>query len=156
MKPNRPPLFLLSLWALAFAHTVKAATLAEFMGGYDWQSLKWAAGLALLGGTLRTIFSLQSDTRVVQHIAKEALWDALKALAAGMLAFVVLEAIRSTSWALSSEIRFTAVLVAGIFRMDSIYWMRDAGKEWAAVWKARFLAKPVDQSAETQPPKDTP
>lgn len=154
MKPNRTTVFLLALWALVFAHTVKAATLAEFMAGYDYQSLRWAAGLALLGGALRTIISLQSDTRIVRVIVKEAAWDAFHALIAGLLAFIVLEAIRSLPYAVPSEVRFTAVLVAGIFRLDSVRWMRDTGAAWLAARRAQLIARPIDELPP--PPKDAP
>ena len=153
MKPNRSTVCLLALWALVFAHTVKAATLAEFMAGYDYQSLRWAAGLALLGGALRTIISLQSDTRIVRVIAKEAAWDAFFALLAGLAAFVGLEAIRSLSFAVPSEVRFTAVLVAGIFRLDALKWMKVQGKQWAEGWIAKVSAKTLN---EPTPPKDAP
>ncbi|HYW57663.1 MAG TPA: hypothetical protein VE934_11925 [Polaromonas sp.] len=151
MKHDRLAMVLFVVWLVVYHHVVRAATLSEFMGGYDWQSLRWAAAIALLGGALRTIFSLQSDVRVVREIAKEAVWDALKALAAGLLTFVVLEAIRSTGWLLSSEVRFTAVLVAGIFRMDTIYWLRDAGRDWLAARRAQFVAQPLDQPAPKDP-----
>ena len=68
MKHTSRTIFLLAIWTLTFVHTVKAATLAEFMGGYDWQSLKWAAGLAVLGGVLRTIASLQNVQGARVHL----------------------------------------------------------------------------------------
>lgn len=139
---QRLALFLVSCWALLFAQVVKAATLAEFMGAYDWHSLKWAALIALLGGSLRTIFSLQSDSRVVQEILKEALWDAGKALVAGMLTFVVVEAVRSNGVAVSSEIRFTAILSAGIFRMQAVTWLAELGKAVLDGFKSRIVGPP--------------
>lgn len=116
---------LIALWALLFAHTVRAATLSEFMGGYDNQLLQWAAVTALLGGGLRTIFSLQSDKRIVREISIEASWDAMKALAAGLLAFIVVQALRSYGWAIPSEVRFAAVLVAGWSRLATFDLLRD-------------------------------
>ena len=148
MKHDRLVIFLLAIWAAVFAQTVRAATLSEFMGVYDWQSLQWAAGLALLGGSLRTILSLQSRA-IIWNLAIEAAWDALKALFAGLLTFLVLEAVRSAGPAVPSEARFLAVLVAGIFRMDTIYWLRDAGADWLAARRAQLVAKPIDDK-----PKD--
>lgn len=152
MKHTSRTIFLLAIWTLTFVHTVKAATLAEFMGGYDWQSLKWAAGLAVLGGVLRTIASLQSEDRVVAIWAKEAAWDAFYALIAGAFAFIVLEALRSLSWAIPSEVRFTALVVAGIGRKDTVKWLLDAAKGWADARKAQITAKPLPDTT----PKDTP
>ena len=149
MKHDRRVTCLIALWAIVFAQTVRAATLSEFMGGNDWQSLQWAAGLALLGGALRTILSLQSR-EIVWSIAGEAAWDALKALLAGALTFLTIEAVRSSGWAVPSEVRFLAVLTAGIFRMDSIYWLRDAGKDWLDARRAQLVGKNFNE------PKDTP
>ena len=142
MKHDRLVTFLVAVWAVVFAQTVRAATLAEFMGGFDWDSLRWAAALALLGGALRTILSLQSRT-IVWSLAGEATWDAGKALIAGMLAYLIIEAVRSSGWAVPSEVRFLAVLVAGIFRMDSVYWMRNAGADWLAARRAQLVAEPA-------------
>lgn len=116
---------LITLWAMLFAHTVRAATLSEFMGPYDGQLLQWAAVTALLGGGLRTIFSLQSDKRIVREIMFEATWDALKALVAGLLAFILVQALRSYGWAIPTEVRFAAVLVSGWSRLATIDWLRD-------------------------------
>lgn len=116
---------LIAAWATVFAHTVKAATLSEFMGTYDGQLLQWAAVTALLGGGLRTIFSLQSDKRIVREISIEATWDAMKALVAGLLAFIVVQALRSYGWGVPAEVRFAAVLVAGWSRLATIDWFRD-------------------------------
>lgn len=116
---------LVALWAMVFSHTVRAATLAEFMGGYDGQLLQWAAVTSLLGGGLRTIFSLQSDIRIVREISIEASWDALKALVAGLLAFILIQALRSSGWAIPSEVRFAAVLVAGWSRLATLDLLRD-------------------------------
>lgn len=138
MRHDRLVTLLIAIWAVFLAQAVRAATLSEFMGGNDWQSLQWAAGLSLLGGSLRTILSLQSRP-IVWNIASEASWDAVKALVAGMLTFVVIEAVRSLGGAVPTEARFLAVLVAGIFRMDSIYWMRDAGKEWLDSKKRQLI-----------------
>lgn len=136
---------LLTLWALLFVHVVRAATLNEFMGGYDEQLLHWAAATALLGGAVRTTLSLESDRRVVRDIAATAIWDAFKSLFVGMLAFVVVQAIRSSGVMVPNEIRFTAVLVAGWGRMAAFEWMRKASMEWLEARKAQVVAKPLDE-----------
>lgn len=149
---KRVPLTLLLVfaWSLCFANVVKAATVQEFMGGYDPELLKWAAITSLLGGFLRTIFSLQSDARVVRQIAPEAAWDAGKALVAGMAAFILIQALRSWGYAIPSEVRFAAVLAAGVTREALLIFLRDFGKDFAAKWRARAIAK----TFENFPPKD--
>lgn len=140
MRHDRLVTLLIALWSICLAQAVRAATLADYMGSYDYESLRWAAGLSLLGGSLRTILSLQSRP-IVWNIAGEASWDAAKALVAGMLTFIVIEAVRGAGWAVPSEVRFLAVLVAGIFRMDSVYWMRDFGRDVLAARRAQIVGK---------------
>ena len=135
---------LMTLWALTFVHTVRAATLNEFMGGYDQLLFQWAAASCLLGGGIRTILSLESDKRAIRDIAKTAAWDAVKSLVAGMLAFVVIQALRSSGFMIPSEIRFTAVLVAGWARMAAFEWIMNSGKEWIDARKNQAVAKPLD------------
>lgn len=121
---------LMGVWALTFVKVVKAATLAEFMGGYDTQLLQWAAATAVLGGMIRTILSLESDTRVIKDIAKTACSDAFKALIAGLAMFIVIQALRSWGWAIPSEVRFTAVLAAGWHRIAALDWLFKSSKAW--------------------------
>ena len=135
---------LMTLWALTFVHTVRAATLNEFMGGYDQLLFQWAAASCLLGGGIRTILSLESDKRAIRDIAVTAAWDAGKSLVAGMLAFVVIQALRSSGFMIPSEIRFTAVLVAGWARMAAFEWIMNSGKEWIDARKNQAVAKPLD------------
>lgn len=144
MTRHRVAMGLMVLWALMFVHTVKAATLTEFMGGYDTQLLQWAAATAFLGGMIRTILSLESDRRVIRDIAATAMWDACKALVSGLLAFIVIQAIRSGGILVPSEIRFTAVLVAGWCRMAATDYMLNAGREWLDARKAQAVNKPLD------------
>lgn len=145
MNKDKYTLLLLSIWSLVFAQTVKAATLSEFMGGYDNQLLQWAAATALLGGLLRTILSLQSDVRVVKHIAIEAAWDALKALVAGLLVFLLIQALRGAGYAIPSEVRFAAILVAGVARMSAVDWLRNAGLAWLDARKAQIVNADVSK-----------
>ncbi|MEO8391233.1 hypothetical protein [Polaromonas sp.] len=152
MKHTKLTLWALVLWTVAFMKTVQAATLAEFMGGYDWQSLQWAAGLALLGGVLRTIASLQSEDRIVKVWAKEAAWDAFFALLAGLLAFVIIESLRSMSFAISSEVRFAAMVIAGIGRKDTVKWILDGLKAYGDARKAQIVAKPLVDTNQKDAP----
>ena len=135
---------LMALWALTFVHTVRAATMHEFTGGYDQLLFQWAAASALLGGGIRTILSLESDHRAVRDIAATALWDALKSLVAGMLAFIVIQALRSGGYMVPSEVRFTAVLIAGWARMAAFDWMMNSGREWLDARKSQVVSKPLD------------
>jgi len=142
---------LMALWALMFVHTVRAATLNEFMGGYDQMLFQWAAASCLLGGGIRTILSLESDKRAVRDIASTAGWDAGKSLVAGMLAFVVIQALRSSGFMIPSEIRFTAVLIAGWARMAAFEWIMNAGKDWIEARKTQVVNKPVDDQTKDKP-----
>ena len=145
MTRHRVVTALMFVWSLLFYRTVQAATLSEFMGGYDHALLQWAAATALLGGIIRTILSLESDKRVITDIAKTAAWDAAKALVAGMLAFVVVQAIRSGGISVPSEIRFTAVLAAGWSRTAAIDWIFNAGLDWINARKAQIVNKPSNE-----------
>lgn len=137
----------MGLWALCFTKVVRAATLSEFMGAYDSQLLQWAAATAVLGGMIRTILSLESDTRVIKDILKTALVDTFKALIAGLFMFLAVQALRSVGWAIPSEIRFTAVLIAGWQRMAAVTWLFAGMLEIVTSIKSRFVS---------QPPKETP
>ena len=141
-------IFLMMVWALTFVHTVKAATMNEFLGGYDHLLFQWAAASCLLGGGIRTILSLESDKRAIRDIAYTATWDAMKSLVAGMLAFVFIQAIRSSGFMIPSEIRFTAVLVAGWARMAAFDWMLNAGRDWLDARKSQVVAKPLDEKGK--------
>ena len=145
MTRHRVAVCLMLLWALMFYKTVQAATVAEFMGAYDSLLLQWSAATALLGSTIRTILSLETDDRPWRLIVKCALWDAIKALAAGLLVFIIVQAIRSTGMAVPSEIRFLAVLAAGWGRAEAINWAIGAGLEWANARKKQFVNKPADE-----------
>ena len=134
----------MALWALMFVRTVRAATLNEFMGGYDHLLFQWAAASCLLGGGIRTILSLESDHRAVRDIATTAMWDALKSLAAGMLAFIAIQALRSSGYMVPSEVRFTAVLIAGWARMAAFDYIMNAGREWLDARKTQIISKPLD------------
>lgn len=134
--------FLMAAWALCFAKVVRAATLSEFMGAYDSQLLQWAAATAVLGGMIRTILSLESDTRVIKDILKTALVDAFKALIAGLFMFLAVQALRSIGWAIPSEIRFTAVLIAGWQRMAAVTWLFAGMLEIVTSLKSKFVSQP--------------
>lgn len=149
MKHERITLTLLVLWAMGFSHVVKAATLQEFMGPYDTSLLYWAAMTAVMGGVLRSIFGLQSQT-IDRRSIGEAVWDAGKSLVAGLFAFWIIQALRSSGYTVPTEIRFGAVLVAGILRFTWLGWMAAAGLAWANARKDQIVNRPIAE------PKDTP
>lgn len=134
---------LMGLWMFFFTKVVKAATLAEFMGAYDSQLLQWAAATAVLGGMIRTILSLESDTRVIKDIAKTAVLDVFKALIAGLFTFLVVQVLRSLGYAIPSEVRFTAVLIAGWQRMAIVFWITDIGKDVIETLKNKYVNAPT-------------
>lgn len=115
--------FCLALWLVLFVRLVQAATLAESMGVYDWLSLRWALAIALLGGFLRLIYGLASDSRVITAILRESWRTALLSLLAGLAAFILIEAAKSTGASVTNEIRFTAILAAGVGGTDSLNFM---------------------------------
>lgn len=137
MSRHRTTLLLLFAWSFLVAKAVQATTLGDFIGPYEGQLLQWAALTALLGGVIRTILSLESDKRVVQDILREAVWDALKSLIAGMAAFFLVQAMRSSGWQIPSEVRFAAVMAAGWQRIAAIDWMREHVQGWVDARKPK-------------------
>ena len=137
--------FLMGVWILCFTKVVRAATLSEFMGNYDSELLQWAAATAVLGGMIRTILSLESDRRVIKDIFKTAVADAFKALIAGLFMFLAVQSIRSVGWAVPSEIRFTAVLVAGWQRMAAVTWLFAGMMEIITSIKAKVVTQPIKE-----------
>lgn len=134
----------LFVWCLVVVKTVQATTLGEFVGPYEGQLLQWAAITALLGGMIRTILSLESDKRVIRDIAREAAWDAFKSLIAGMLAFFLIQALRSSGWQIPSEVRFAAVMAAGWQRIAAVDWIKGAVLGWLDARKAQVIDKPKE------------
>ena len=139
---------LVFLWLLLFSELVRAATLSEFMGGYDNSLVYFAAGFSLMGGFIRTIMSLQNDNRIVREKVAEAVWDALKALIAGMFAFFLIQALRASGYLVPIEVRFGAVVAAGWSRMAAVDWFVGRVKNW--------LDKKVDQLSDAPIDKEKP
>jgi len=133
---------MLFMWCVLVAKSVQATTLGDFIGPYEAQLFAWAAITALLGGMIRTILSLESDKRVVREIAREAAWDAFKSLTAGMLAFLFIQALRSSGWQIPAEVRFAAVMAAGWQRIAAVDWIKGAVAEWLDARKAQVINSP--------------
>ena len=62
---------LVALWLVA-ALTVRAASFTDDVRGWDYESLMWGALAGLVGGALRTIVTLASDSRPVHFVLLEA------------------------------------------------------------------------------------
>lgn len=109
---------LLILWAVCAAQVVYAATFTQDLRVFDYESLLWGCIAGLLGGALRTIFTLASDNRVVYSILKESRKDMVVALLAGGCAYLLLIAIASKYPDLiTREIRLVAIVGAGWSRL---------------------------------------
>lgn len=105
---------LMALWALCAVRVAYAATFTQELRVFDYESLMWAAIAGLLGGALRTIFTLANDNRVVYSILKESRKDLVVALMAGALAYLLLIAIASKYPDLiTREIRMLVIIGAG-------------------------------------------
>lgn len=141
MNRHRMTMVLLFVWCLLVARTVQATTLIEFVGPYEIQLLAWAAVTAILGGMIRTILSLESDKRVIRDIATEAAWDLFKSLIAGLIAFLLIQALRSAGWQIPAEVRFAAVMAAGWQRIAAIDWIKGAVTGWMNARAAQVINK---------------
>ena len=150
MKREAVTTFLIFLWALMFTQLVRAATIAEFMGAYDPKLLSFAAGSAVMGGWIRTILSLEDDNRIVREKLKEAVWDTGKALVAGMVAFFLIQALRSSGYLVPSEVRFGAVVAAGWARMASVDFLATAVKNFILAKFKQAEAAPLDKTPKDQ------
>ena len=134
---------LIFVWALLFSQLVRAATISEFMGAYDNNLIYFAAGFSVMGGFIRTIMSLQNDNRIVSAKVAEGVWDALKALIAGMAAFFLIQALRGSGYLVPSEVRFGAVVAAGWSRMAAVDWVVGLVKNWVEKKSAQLSDDPI-------------
>lgn len=110
------------VWLLMFMYTypraMQAATFAEDMRDYDYESLLWAIATGLLGGFARTLVSLASDKLIVNNVWKEAAKDAVVSIIAGGAALIIIEVLRATYWpTVPSAVRFAFILFAGASRI---------------------------------------
>lgn len=104
---------LVALW-LVVAFTVQAASFTDEVRGWDYESFMWGAVAGLVGGALRTIFTLASDTRPVFFVLLEARKDMVISLLAGAVAYLILIALSSKYPNLvTPEIRMLVIMGAG-------------------------------------------
>jgi hypothetical protein len=109
---------LLLAWALTAARVAFASTLTQDVFSWDYSSLMWGGIAGLLGGTLRTIFTLATDSRVVFSILKESIKDLIVSMIAGGVAYCILLAVESR-WPgfITREIRMVVIVAAGWMRV---------------------------------------
>ncbi|SIQ99508.1 hypothetical protein [Pseudacidovorax sp. RU35E] len=120
----------------ALARFASAATFAQEVYMWDYESLVTAAVGGLFGGVFKTIFTLANDNRAVFLVLKESRRDLVTALLAGLAVYVLMIMVES-KWpgTVTRELRFGGVLIAG--------WMGNAFFTWV-----RTLAKAkLDQQA---------
>lgn len=151
MKREAVTTLLIFVWTLMFTQLVRASSVAQFVGPYDPELIYFAAGSAVMGGWIRTILSLQNDSRVVKDKLSEAAWDTGKALVAGMTAFFIVQALRSSGYMIPIEVRFGAVVAAGWSRMASVDWLATLAKGWVDAKFKQLGDAPIDKT-----PKDKP
>lgn len=119
MKNKLAVQFLLVLWALCFLRVAYAATFANEIRGFDYESLLMGALAGFLGGVLRTIVTLASDNRVVYIVLREARKDLVVSFIAGGVAYLILLAVSSKYPNLiTREIRVLAIGAAGWARVS--------------------------------------
>lgn len=143
MKHDRLVWTLLAIWCGLVAHVAaNAETFGQDMVAYDYRSLLWATGVALLGGVFRTIISLATDARPVFSVLSESWRQGIVSLLAGGGAYILIEALRSVNVGITSEMRFAMILSAGVWRMSFFTWANSTLREIADAWKERFKPKP--------------
>lgn len=115
----------LAVWCFFFMRAVHGTTLAEFMGPYEPDLKYWALTFALLGGTLRSIRSWEGDERAVRTIAREFAWNLFHSAVSGFFAFILVQALRGSGWAIPQEVRVGCIMLAGWHGKTAIDWMWD-------------------------------
>lgn len=111
---------LVPLWLACYTGLTLAAasSFAQDVRGYDFESLAFSAFAGLLGGALRTILTLAGENRVVLSVAREAWKDAIVALLAGLVAYVVIQGVNSTGYfTVPRDLRMLLITAAGWLRM---------------------------------------
>ena len=104
---------LIVLW-LVVALGVQAASFTDEVRDWDYESVMWSGIAGLVGGALRTIFTLASDSRPVYFVLLEARKDMVISLLAGAVAYLLLIAVASKYPDLvTREIRMLLIMGAG-------------------------------------------
>lgn len=150
----------LTLWVMAFSwalpHAVHAATLTNDLRTYDYESLLWAGVMSIFGGTLRTIFSLATDDRVINSVVHELWKDVVVAMIAGMLVYILLEAAHASELiGVPSEARFALIVFAGWSRMSFFGRLNQLGGQFIDAIGDRIGRVVGGGSAAYRPPAAT-
>lgn len=104
----------LFLWIFCVTRLAFAVTYAQEVKSFDYESLVVAGASGLLGGVLRTIFTLANDNRVVFSVIRESRGDLVVSCIAGAVAYGLMIAVESKFPGLvTREIRFVGVMAAG-------------------------------------------
>ena len=77
-----------SVWPLSAA----ASTFANGVQGYDWESLAYAVGTALVGAAVKTAFTLSSTRVAVLSVLRELWRDGIAAAIAGVVMYLAIGA----------------------------------------------------------------
>lgn len=148
----------LSCWTLTlvcvlpFALAQAQDSFAKDVRGYDVESLGWAVVMSLLGGALRTIFTLATDDHIVSSFGRETVKDGVVAMIAGALAYIVLEAFSSAKvLPVASEIRFAVIVFAGWSRMSFFGWLNKLGTRATEAVNER-VAEVISSKSAPKPP----
>lgn len=150
MKMTTRLYIVLFLWCMAFSKAVMAATSGtpaysfDFKN-WDYESLLWAAIAGMLGGALRTIYTLASTDKVVYRIVREAWKDLIVSFITGGAAYVLIIAVSSKSPDLiTREIRMALIVAAG--------WAPKFAAGWVERLVAARLTKAERDTSGGQPP----
>lgn len=76
------------MWPLSAA----ASTFANGVQGYDWESLAYAVGTALVGAAFKTAFTLSSTRVAVLSVLRELWRDGIAAAIAGVVMYLAIGA----------------------------------------------------------------
>jgi hypothetical protein len=177
VKPFVPTkVAMLAFWCCAFAAlwpravaaqelltaATSAASLAHDIHTFDLESLAWAVVMSLMGGGLRTIFTLATDATVVVSFGREMLKDAVVAMIAGALAYIVVEAFGAFKvMPVAPEVRFAIIVFAGWSRLSFFGWLNRLGTQvtesvGAKIQGAISTATATDPSDPASPGAGTP
>ena len=107
----------------------------------------------MLGGWIRTILSLQNEKRIVREVLPEALWDTAKALISGIVAFAVIQALRSSGYLIPAEVRFGAIVAAGWSRMAAVDWIVELAKSWVTARAQKLGDEPLIKTPKDEDKK---
>lgn len=144
---------LVLLWLWSYTKLLHAAALGPFSAdvqGYDFESLLYAAGAAMLGAAGRTIYALASDKVLVGSLWRQSLKDAVIAMLGGMAAFAIVTYVANFYPTIfTREARMIIIVAVGASGGRWVNWVGEFVD--AAVARATARAK-----GKALPPNDPP